>query len=379
MATYMLSTATNAKQVFDDMLHLRSLTKSYWFSRNLMGEDKVEPGVDRKRDMPNSPVVLKQEFGKARMGDRIIMTMGSKITGAGVGTGTTRKDAGATPAERTHTVYVSDWWHGVKVDDFNISQVRAPFDIYKRMMRGMDDWWAQKFDTDIFYTFYYRDSKNNVGNSITGAAVTFHPNWFFPTGAPIGWTSSAEGALNVQHKMSTRVLNFLKEYALDNDWLPAAYVQGEPAFGVVMSESQWTALFEDSTFYGSLKDALPRAQGNPLFTGAKGYWNGIFIHTSNWIQDATGTWKFDDTAVAGDGSAGGKNVKRAIFFGGSAVAMGIGSKVTPTVRYDDDHQRVIEHGAESIYGARRYDWGGSIGTINSAIVSTYAEPSYQAQ
>ena len=377
MAAYMLSSATNARQVFDDLLHFRTLPKMYWMAHNLMGEDKQEPGVERKQDIPSHTIFLKQEFGKKKRGDRIIMTMGSKITGAGKGTASTRKDTGATPAERTLTIYVSDWWHGVKVEDVAISSVRAPFDVEMRMTRGLDDWWARKFDTDIFHTFYFGYSKNNIDNAVTGAAVTFHPEWFFPSGVAKGWEAGKEGGLNTNHKMTTRVLNFLHEYALDSDWLPCVY-KGDAWFGCVMSESQWTSLFEDPKFEGALQRAAMPGDNNPLWTGAKGMWNGTFIHTSNSVADASGTWAFDSAAITGDGVAGGEKIRRAIYFGGNAIGAGIGQKMKNTVRYDDDHQRIDERGAESIYGFMRADWGGTIGTLNSAIISTFAEPSYLA-
>jgi N4-gp56 family major capsid protein len=81
---------------------------------------------------------------------------------------------------------------------------------------------------------------------------------------------------------------------------------GEEYFGLVLHPYTVMTLKESSAWQQAQRDANVRGEGNPLFTGAAGVWDGVIIYTSNRVPNS---------------SNGSINVSDNIFFGAQALSM----------------------------------------------------------
>ena len=370
MAALIGNTAGAAVKLWDRVAHQQTFSRLVFRQNNLIGKDIGGEGK-LDGDVPYFPIVEKEEFGKRKKGDRVRMHLFRQLSGTPIYEAATRAGNETTMVIDTQDVDVSVAWIGNKINDYAASDIRTQFNLEQKCLELLGTRMARWLDNEFFYTYYYGYSQNNIGNSISGCSATRHTNWLYASGASPGWTAAKEGGMDSDHKMSTRVINMGKVYLTEHLNAPPIMWKGKACYLAFVHSFQNNDLFEDPTWVASAQRAAMPGDDNPLWTGAVGMWNNVWIHVADQIDSANGTWS------SSDGVEGGENVRRAIFTGAHALAFGIGQEAKRTVLNEDDHQSNLARGLEVIYGVKRLDW--TVGNQSSCIISTRAAAPYNVQ
>jgi len=154
-----------------------------------------------------------------------------------------------------------------------------------------------------------------VGGSNTGTMST-----------SLASVTAAGGVLNSAAVDAAK--NLLEQSTLNSTFAIEPYQtkDGQEWHVLFVNPTGFAALRADTQIFQSTKDAAPRGDDNPLFTGGDLIWNGVIIK------------KQRDYGNLGAVGGGGSKVAQAHLCGVNAVAMGYSMKTRPTLRNEDDYQ-----------------------------------------
>jgi len=124
-----------------------------------------------------------------------------------------------------------------------------------------------------------------------------------------------------------------------------------------------------ATWTQAQREANVRDWKNPIFSGAIGVYDGVFLYCSTLIE------------VAGTGVTDRTSKRRAIFFGAHAVARATGIPERVTRRKEDDYENIKGWCISKTFGYKRLDWvddssAGASNNYSSAILTTWAAQPY---
>jgi N4-gp56 family major capsid protein len=84
----------------------------------------------------------------------------------------------------------------------------------------------------------------------------------------------------------TETISRAKVYADDLLIPPMTVLNGTPYYGMVIHPYQAYSLKEDTVWQNAQREAMPPGEGNPLFTGALGHWDGVVLFSHPWVPRA---------------------------------------------------------------------------------------------
>lgn len=151
-------------------------------------------------------------------------------------------------------------------------------------------------------------------------------------------------------KLKTTDIELLKRIAMDADPLirPVMINDDEPWFVYFTGKYGFRDLRNDSAMQNAMREALPRLESNPLFSGGDLMWDGVIIKEvpdiDKFIDNAAGTGLWDGVWGAnatGDSlktsGNGGTRVGAGFLCGAQAVCFGRGKNAEMSQRNEDDY------------------------------------------
>lgn len=295
-------------------------------------------------------------------GDRIRTILRMQLSGEGIQGDSTLEGQEEALITYTDDVVINQLRHAVRSKG-NMSEQRIPFSVRNEARIGLQDWWADRFDTSIINQLSGNTAQTDTrytGNQAVTATDSNHE--FRPN------SKSSDATLSAADTMSLTLLDSLVEKAetLSVPIRPVM-VGGQPHYVLYMHPSQVTSL-RTSTDTGQWLDIQKAAmQGgrvadNPIFTGALGVYNGVVLKKNNRIP------------LGVNGTSTVANTRRAIFAGAQAACIAFGRDHGPNqmtwVEELFDFQNQLGVSAGSVFGVKRTIFNSeSFGCI---VLPTYA-------
>lgn len=317
------------------------------WSRRLIRE--ALPATHAFKFMGSSNNSLIQVFDETSKGpgDRITIPLRLLPTGSGVGeTGTLEGNE-----EGLTTVYdqfvINDLAHALRVKT-KIDQQRVPFNTREEARAGLSDWYADRIDTWFFNQIGGKTDVVNTlltGNNATLAATSATGNTriIYPVDYGTENSISTSGSYTFNLTFLDRAVAIAKTA---NPILRPIKVGGEEYYVAFLHPNSVKELRTNSAGAGSWIDIQKAAmqggdiENNPIFTGALGVYNGVVLHENRRVPIAPSN----------------ANVRRDLFCGAQAVALGFGQGYGEEPKYvekDFDYGRQFGASVQTIMGMKK--------------------------
>ena len=333
------------------------------WSRRLFRESLNQTYLMRFLGEGSDSMVQLVDDGLKSAGDRVRVTLRMQLGNEGVSGDSTLEGQEEAIVTHTDNVFIDQLRHATRSGG-RMSEQRVPFSVRKEGMLGLQDWWADRFDTSLFnqlagYTAQ-SDTKYTGLNSVTAPDSNHH----------VFASSSSDESLSSASTITLNMIDTLVEKAetLDVPMRPLM-VGGEPYYVLFIHPYQAYDLRTNTTtgqWFDIQKAALQgdASRRNPIFTGALGVYNQVILHRA--IRVPQGVNSSTSAAIS--------TVRRAIFAGAQAGVMAFGRDNSPNQMtwvekmFDYDNQLGISAG--SVFGAKRTIFNSE--SFGSIVLSTYA-------
>ena len=270
-----------------------ALTKKAW-SADVIKEAKKTEFFDKwTGNGSNSIIVVKNDLLKEK-GDRITIPLRMRLTGDG-GTDNTPEGSEEEMVFYDFSATIDYQYNNVKAKD-KMSLKRPAFDLRNQFRDGLVDWWAE-----------FKDRK-------TLAALSASPT---TNRRVFAGSATTDATLTTSDTFSTAVISEAKRKAqLSTPKIRPVMSKGGHKYYIMLAHQyQLKALKAETaanTWAVGIKDAGMRGDGNPIFTGADFYWDGVFIFEYERVLTRLAGNSFE----AGDACA--VNTARAVLCGAQA-------------------------------------------------------------
>lgn len=305
-------------KLFSKALYHEAIKKTYFFSRDLIGDDKI--------------LYLKDELAK-NAGDSITYQMTNTPTGIGRTSGETLEGNEEKPTIYSDSLLINELWHALRVkNEGTIDQKRVAFNLRQNAMKQMADWAAVTLDAWVFNAL-----AGNTATTITFDGRTYNTaNALKATGynaatAPTtnrikrAGGQATDQALTSSDKFTLGIVDAcLEEAELSTTGagrIQPLIIDGEERYVMFISHEHYVDLKRDNSsaiqWFDIQKSALQGGmqKDNPIFTGAVGTYDKVIFHKTSRLPN--GVHSSTAAAVA--------NTKRAIFCGRGAGCIAFGN------------------------------------------------------
>lgn len=240
-----------------DILTTHGLSQTQWEAKLYSKYQEATFFGKFKGTDENSPIQVKRELSKSA-GDTIVFGLAGTLSGAGVtgnnpltytgtnGTGTGNEEA---MVFYNQGVAINQIRNGVRIAGA-MDEQRVAFSLREQAKGQLTDWMARNEDAAIFTAVNGADviDISATHTSLTlDSIVDMKKEAMFPTGA-------------------TKKIR------------PISMKDGEEVFILGVNPADAAALKKSTDYKTIQADAGARGNGNRLFTGALGYYNGVIIH-----------------------------------------------------------------------------------------------------
>ena len=303
-------------------------------------------------------------------GDRVRCTLRMLLSGDGVaGDGTLE---GNEEALTTYTddVFIDQLRHAVRSGG-RMSEQRIPFSVRDEARMGLQDWYADRYDTWFFNQIAGNTAQTDT--RYTGLQATLAPDsehhfvmeaGFKAIGTSSG-TEASVGSASTSNKIKLTAIDELLTVAKTlTPQIRPLKINGEDHYVMFLHPNQVKDLRTDATageitWYDTQKAAMQggRVDNNPIFTGALGVYNGVILHESTRVP-------LGSLATVAE-----TKVRRAIFCGAQSAVMAYGKGYGPGQKMDwteelFDYKNQLGVGAGVIGGMKKARYNGSdFGTL----------------
>jgi len=269
---------------------MREALKQTWASR-FMGKDS------------NSLCQVLDDTSKGP-GDRIRVTLRMQLSGDGVQGDATLEGNEEKLVTHTDNLFIDQLRHAVRSGG-KMTEQRIPFSVREEARMGLQDWWADRFDTWFMYQLAgYSDETDTryTGNQAALAPTTNHI--MFPNGhtteASLTATASAIFSLGLIDAVALKARTLSPMIRKVN-----AGKAGMKYVMFITPEQHYDLRRNTNTLqWGDIQKAAMQGgqiSGNPIFTGALGEYNGVVLHEAFRLPvlDSTGGSKIGRAVLAG--------------------------------------------------------------------------------
>lgn len=354
------------------------------FARILAAEalvtTEIAPLIGESAD---SVIHLKTEPKKEK-GDQVTFGLRMQLTGDGVTENQTLEGNEESLTTYSDALILTELAHAVRVKGENtIDNQRILFDTRKEARAGLKDWYAKRISIGAFlhlcgYTgasYTHRGmtidrtkAQYNLGNTVT-AHTSSRRIW---AAAGSGESNTADENLESDDTFDLRMIDYAKELARTATMpIRPINIDGEEVFVAYLHPYQVTDL-RTNTDTGQWMDFsknayMGRGKENPIYNGSIGKYNGVILRES---EDVT-------PGVNSSTSATISTVRRAVFLGAQAAAVGYGTDFNEGagaykwVEETFDYQRELGVSAQCLMGLSKC-------TFNSVDFATITMSSYAA-
>ena len=287
------------------------------WSRKLMREALKQTWASRFMGKTSNDLCTVKDDLQKSAGDRVRNILRMQLTGNGIqGDGTLE---GNEEALVTHTddLIINQLRHAVRSGG-KMTEQRIPFSIREEARMGLQDWWAERYDTwfmnQLSGNSGQTDTRFTGNNTATApdAAHIIYANGH-TTEAALTATASAQFTLSLideavlKARTSTPVIR------------PVQTEAGEKYVMFITPEMHYDLRRNTNTLeWGGIQTAAIQGgniSDNPLFTGALGEYNGTVMHESFRLPTFTST--------------GSSTTGRAVLCGAQAACIGFGRDNSP--------------------------------------------------
>lgn len=259
--------------------------------------------------------------------------------------------------------------NGVLID--NEENEKAEFDLYTEARPALTNWIMETKRDQIIQAFgavqaagvYYNYGgvEASGAKGSTAASGAQMDTWQAANADRIVYGSAISNFTSGDHTtslgtidgtadlMTTKLVELLKRRAMDCDPLirPVMINEDEPWFILFLGKYAFRDLRQDTAMQNAMREGLPRAKSNPLFSGGDLMWDGVIIKEIPDLDkfiDSTGSGLWDGVWGAnavGDslktsGATGGR-VGVGFLCGAQAVCFGRGKDAKFNLRKEDDY------------------------------------------
>lgn len=341
------------------------------------------------------PIVQKNEL-KKKKGDTIRIFMKGYLSGLGKWGNNTMEEYEEVLQYYYKDVHVNQMRNAV-IDDGAMSQQRGEFNIHDIASDALGEWFAQQLDDGIFNTIYYGWPPHILGPTaikgynINSGQLVPARYWFCADEANNSITYSSTAATYVariqaaEASLSNTAADYFGPETLEGvsaklkvlNIPPVKYKGWEGHIGIIHPYQTAQLRLNEKWFNANIQAGPRDLKGNPVFAGgmangAIGMWNNIMLFESNKVhsgdqstytdlitaESASGTVEIDSNAA---------DVRRAIFLGSGAVALGTAKDPGITKKGDFDYNDKEGECVGAIWGAARSDYTSDDG--NSTLIS----------
>lgn len=223
-------------------------------------------------------------------GDKITYGLRMQLTGAGVqGDGTLEGNEEALTTY-SDSVTINQLRHAVRSDG-RMTQQRVPFSIREQARMGLQDWYADRWDTSLFNQL--GGNTGQADTKYTGNNATIAPssnNIYYANGHASEASVASASASNI-FKLSFLDVAVEKAKTLTPLIRPVK-VKGENKYVAFLHPYQVTSL-RQNTATGQWLDIEKAAMAgmnsskSPIYSGALGEYNGVIMHSSTRVPTVT--------------------------------------------------------------------------------------------
>lgn len=286
---------------------MREALKQTWCSR-FMGKDS------------NSVIQIKDDTSKSE-GDRIRCILRMQLSGDGIQGDDTLEGNEESLVTYTDDVLIDQLRHAVRSKG-KMSEQRIPFSVREEARMGLQDWWADRFDTwfmnQIAGNSAQTDTRYTGNQSVTAPDSAHH---IFAG----GHTTEASLTATASAQFSLELIDaaVLKARTLSPMIRPVQTGQAGGQYVMFITPEQHYDLRRNTATlqWGDIQKAAMSGGSiskNPIFTGALGMYNGVVLHEAYRLPiiNSTGGSKIGRAVLCGAqsavmafgrGSGGGKN------------------------------------------------------------------------
>jgi N4-gp56 family major capsid protein len=312
-------TTSNAltKKAWEEKLFRETIPESY--SSRFFGE-----GAD-------AMFHVKTNLEKSQ-GDKITFGLVARLAGDGV-TGDDQLEGNEESlVTYDDAVTIDQYRHGVTVRG-RMSQQRAVFSITSEAKMQLKQWQAEKIDRLAFTALlnspsavYYRDS----------------------TGAPVKGASAATAKAGLDatnSKLNLATFSYLRTLAKTGNNrafspLRPIKIKGKEYYVLLVHEDVLYDIKQDTNFLQAQRECQERSADHPLFVGATALYDGVIVHTHEFIPIAT------------DGGAGAVAWSKGVLMGAQALVWAWGERPS-VVQKDFDYENKTGYAVNMICGAKK--------------------------
>lgn len=309
-----------------------SLTAKRW-SRRLEHEALMATEIAPLIGEGTNAIIQRKDEPKKEKGDQVTIGLRTKLTGAGRSEGQALE--GSEEALQTYStaMLINELMHAVRVKgDNSIDAQRVLFNMRTEAKDGLKDWIAERLAIGFFLhvcgytgaTYTHRSmtvdrtlTVFNLANTVT--APTTSRKVFAAAGA--GESNTTDEGIESDDIFDLSLIDYAKELARTSSVpIRPAKVDGGEFYVAYLHPYQVTDL-RRSTDTGQWMDFTRAAYtgkgaGSPIFSGALGMYNGVILRESENVTPG----------VNSSTAASISTVRRAVFLGAQAAAIGMGSE-----------------------------------------------------
>ena len=338
--------------LFSQKLHIETQDELWFNQRGLMKkEDGGEDTFERKSD---SPIVVKDEFGKER-GQRIRLALRKQLT---TNVGLSDRDGSGTGAnvlnqytfgissmidqEENMNLYdmevvVELMKHAVGFATPELQDLRTPFKMEQEAASALRDWLAGQYEESILDAHYEGNAAHVIKSGF--ASATAHPR--------VIWSNNATAQSDISNDdlLSAADLRKVYESMRINNINPLK-VDGKEMYVLLAHVYSISDLMNDSDIKNTYQNAFSRTAAgsdNPLFSRAEVIFEGIAVHEYNRVR------------VPGSGTNA-ASTRRNIVLGADALICGNASEPRLVRRKEDAYEDRYGVGIKQIFGCARADF-----------------------
>ena len=338
--------------LFSQKLHIETQDELWFNQRGLMKkEDGGEDTFERKSD---SPIVVKDEFGKER-GQRIRLALRKQLTtnvglsdrdGSGTGANVLNQYtfgiASMIDQEENMNLYAMEvvvelMKHAVGFATPELQDLRTPFKMEQEAASALRDWLAGQYEESILDAHYEGNAAHVIKSGF--ASATAHPRVIWSNNA------TAQGDISNDDLLSAADLRKVYESMRINNINPLK-VDGKEMYVLLAHVYSISDLMNDSDIKNTYQNAFSRTAAgsdNPLFSRAEVIFEGIAVHEYNRVR------------VPGSGTNA-ASTRRNIVLGADALICGNASEPRLVRRKEDAYEDRYGVGIKQIFGCARADF-----------------------
>ena len=339
--------------LFSSKMHVETQGELFFNKAGLMKkEDGGEDPYNRKAD---SPIVVKDEFGKER-GQRIRLALRKaldrNVTGVtdrdGSGTGSTvlnQYTFGTTSMiDQEESMVLNDMEvvvelmkHAVGFDTPELQDLKTNFRMEQEAAGALADWLTGQYEESILDALYEGNAAHVIKSGFASAVA--HPRVIW------GNDATAQGNISDNDKLSSTELRSIYQTLRLANVNPIKH-EGREAYVMLAHVYSVSDLSADSVIQANYQNAFTRTDAsasNPLFGNADIIFEGIAVHEYNRIRSpATGT--------------NAASTRRNLVLGADAVVCGNASEPRLVRRKEDAYEDKYGVGIKQIFGCARADF-----------------------